>query len=253
MQPIIDYAKNDFLSFIGTLSITGVFLTFIIKATINHQFLKNIEKHRSKLMKINDKYRQELNSEIERLKHQQQRVFKDFELYTSKKHERYPEVYKYLEIAYGRIFSLRGEGRYLSFENTNRTDIETYLKSLNVTNQDTEQILNLWDKQKSIAINKLQSIRRLINYNEAYEKWIEANDFFIFNELFLSDEAAKHVRIVLDYLWEYLELLEPSFPLEPEMTRRQTELKNQILPTEREKMKVLIKQELTMAFSNTNS
>lgn len=93
----------------------------------------------------------------------------------------------------------------------------------------------------------------MINYNEAYEKWFEANGFFIFNELFLSDEAAKQVRIVMDYLWEYLELLEPSFPLEPEMTRRQTELRKTILPTEREKMKVLMKQELTSAFSNKNT
>ena len=172
MQSIIDYVKNDFLSFIGTLSITGVFLTFIIKNAITHQFGRNLEKHKSNLMKINDEYRKELNSEIEQLKHLQQRVFKDFELYTSKKHERYPEVYKNIEIAYGWISSLWGYGRDSNFENTDKTDIEEYLKSINVTNQDSQEILNLWDQQKPLAIQKLQYVRRMIKYNEKMKQMI---------------------------------------------------------------------------------
>ena len=40
---------------------------------------------------------------LEKLKFQQQKNFKDFELFTSKKHEKYPEMFLHLETAYGDI------------------------------------------------------------------------------------------------------------------------------------------------------
>jgi hypothetical protein len=253
LQSIWEFIRNDFLGFIGTISITGLILTTIIKTSINNQFSKNLEKHKSELMKVNDQYKQKLNAEIESLKHKQQRVFKDFELYTSKKHERYPELFKVIEIAYGRIFSLRGQGRYLTFENTNKTDIEGYLESKNFTHQDKERILRLWDieDRRHVAIEMIRGGMRLINYNEAFEKWNEANDSFIFNELFLSEEVSETYRNCLDLLWEYLDMLDPQGYLTPEMTRRQTELRKVILPSERTALKEQMKNELTVSFSKS--
>ncbi|MEH7076234.1 hypothetical protein [Neobacillus drentensis] len=250
-QSIWDFIKNDFLGFIGTLSITGLVLTTIIKTSINNQFSKNLEKHKSELMKVNDQYKQKLDVEIEDLKHKQQRVFTDFELYTSKKHEKYPELFKLIEKAFGNIFSLRGQGRFLTFENTNRKDIEWYLEEKNVTDQDKEEILRLWDIEEGrhVAIERIRRVMRVINYNEAYEKWQESNEYFILNDLFLSEEVSRKCRGFLDLLWEYLDMLDPNCYLTPEMTQRQSELRDDILPSQRGELKDLMKNELTVSFS----
>ncbi|WP_336474082.1 hypothetical protein [Bacillus sp. FJAT-51639] len=253
---------------------SGIGITFIVKTAISHYLSRDIEKHKSALMKINDTYRsdlmkvndehrsdlmklndvyrKELNSEIEQLKHEQQRVFKDFELYTTKKHERYPELFKYLETAYGAIFTLRGVVRELTFENTNKADIEWFLtEEVQATGKDKQEILNLWDQegQRNLAIQKLNIVKRRVRYHDANQKWVEANDFFIFNQLFLSDEVAQQCREFLNDLWEYLEGLDPSFAYDPDIASMNQELREIILPAEREAIKTLMKSELTVPFS----
>ncbi|XOI98290.1 hypothetical protein ACMX2M_20715 [Paenibacillus polymyxa] len=228
-QKTIEFLSNDFLKYIGGISVTTlvvVAIYFVLRMTTNSfitsSFNKNLESHKaeltkiinaeteqkkSELAKVNDEYRKELNTEIEKLKHEQQRALKDFELYISKKHERYPEVYKSIEIAYGAILSLHSKYRDLSFENVNKEDVKAYLEMENVTKKDTQEIMDLWVEGESNidAIKGINAVRRRIKINTAYEKWSEANDTLLFNELYLSESVSTQARTVLNKSWEYLE------------------------------------------------
>lgn len=97
---IFSYLSNDFFSFFGKISFTAgalAVLYFLLKIAAQHIFNRNIAK-----------YTGEINQELEKLKLQHQKTLKDFELYNSEKHKKYPEMYMHLETAYGsRIFAYR--------------------------------------------------------------------------------------------------------------------------------------------------
>ncbi|MET3851425.1 hypothetical protein [Paenibacillus sp. OAE614] len=276
-QQFLEFISKDATTYVGGISITTLFMgaifftsKLITNSFVNSKFNKNLENHKSDLMKINDqyrkelnkeleetksdfmkindKYKQELNADIERLKHQQQRTYKDFELYTSKKHERYPELYKNIEIAYGAILSLHGYYRDISFENTNKEDVMEYLKELRITKMDINEVDSLWPDDQSSpnqhVIKKVNSIRTLIKRNEAHEKWSEANDTLIFNELYLSEEVALQCRKLLNAMWDYLEAIEIGFEF---LVGENASTIRKELQDDKNKLKILMKAELAEA------
>lgn len=52
-------------------------------------------------------------------------MIQDFNLYTSKKHEKYPELYKLIMVADGDIKGLRGMKITLSFQEFGKEDIRS--------------------------------------------------------------------------------------------------------------------------------
>ncbi|MBP1153967.1 MULTISPECIES: hypothetical protein [unclassified Paenibacillus] len=241
----------NIFSIVGLLTVLCALIALITRLTVGNFFNKNLERHKSQLMIENDQFKKHLNSELEELKHKQQKILKDFDLYTTKKHETYPELYKCLEKAIGKIMRLKGETRFPSFENVSSEDLEDYLKSLNVTAKDKDDILQLWNNNatKNDAILRIRKVLKMISYNEAYELWHEANDFFIYNELYFSERVAGQARKLLDFLWEYLEYLEPIAPLDSEDLRAINELKTMVIPNARNELKQLLKEDLTLSFN----
>ncbi|PAF31717.1 hypothetical protein [Paenibacillus sp. 7516] len=270
-QDTIEFLIDDFLKYIGGISITALVMGaifLILKTTTNSMitssFNKNLESHKaeltkminaeteqkkSELAKVNDKFRNELNAEIEKLKHEQQRAFKDFELYISKKHERYPEVYKSIETAYGAIFSLHGKYRDLSFENVNKDDVKAYLEMEGVTKKDMQEIMDLWvdGEPNADAVMRINSVRRRIKINSAYESWSDANDTLIFNELYLSESVSEQARKVLNKLWEYLDL-EEIYGCSYEEILGGSNVREE-MKQEKEKLKNVMKTELSQVVS----
>ncbi|MEK3658194.1 hypothetical protein NSQ29_01365 [Paenibacillus sp. FSL F4-0236] len=237
-----DYIRDDFLSFFGALSLTGGLIggtLYLIKRWINQLFSKNAAK-----------YNAQLNSEIESLKHEYQKNYKDFDLYTSKKHEKYPELLKNIETALGGIMGLRGMVNRLNFKNVDAADIELYLTKLEFTNSDKNEILALWSTNKEVAIRKIEERKKYIDYYEAEQKWVDANNFFIFNQLFFSEEASIETRETLNVLFEYWNHLNPSFGIpERDERERMEELRNVLIPVRRDKLKLILKNELIKSFS----
>lgn len=268
-QAFVDFLEKDLIKYIGGISVTALVVGAIVlvlrtitNSLITTKFNKNLENHKSDLMqindkyrkimnteieesksglmKLNDKYRQELNSEIEKLKYQQQRNYKDFELYTSKKHERYPELFKSIEIAYGSVFALHGIYRDFSFENANKEDLEEYLNALGVTRRESQEVLDLWNEEgeSSDALSKFKAVRNRIKINTAHEKWSVANDTLIFNELYLSEDVSAQARVLLNLVFEYLENIYYGY-LYQDQTKRD-EMKR-----EKVKLKEIMKLELS--------
>ncbi|MEC1289063.1 hypothetical protein P9B58_02015 [Bacillus mojavensis] len=137
LENILDLIRN-FFSLIGVVSILTFIVTTGIKSGIQKGFDKFLQTHKSNLDKINDEYRanlqKEINSDIESLKHEQQKIIKRYELFTSKKHEKYPELHMLLEDAYGKIMGLTGWRKFKKFTDCNEKDLNTFFEIYNVTN-----------------------------------------------------------------------------------------------------------------------
>lgn len=234
-QNIVQYFHDDFSSFLTDFSVIAV-----IVAALGYILKKLIENKLSK----------QLNREIEELKHFQSRMLKDYDLYTSKRHLVYPEAYKSLELAFGSIMRLRGHKRSLTFENVDSSDIETFMVSKNFTSHDKSSVLALWEKDRLTAIKMIEGRIKFIEYNEAYEKWGEANDYVILNELFMSKTSADSSREFLDKMHDYWTMLDPDYPHEAvvDFQEDMKKLRGTELPQLREKLKDMFRNELTQTF-----
>lgn len=146
--------------------------------------------------------KKEINLEIEKVKLEQNQLFKNFELFIQKRHECYPELYKLFEIANGQIRQLRGNRRRLTFQNSSATDIENFMRERSFTNYDLEFILQNWDNNKPAALQILDNRLRRIEYEDASSKYIEANDYFFFNQIYLSDEVERIVNEIRNDLYD---------------------------------------------------
>ncbi|MGR6129122.1 hypothetical protein [Paenibacillus sp. SER-28] len=152
-------------------------------------------------------------------------------------------------IAYGAILSLHGKYRDLSLENVNKDDVRSYLEMEGVTKKDMQEIMDLWveDEPNVDAVMRINSVRRRIKINSAYEIWSDANDTLIFNELYLSESVSEQARKVLNKSWEYLEGVDiagASYEKILGVSNVREEMKQ-----EKEKLKNIMKTELSQLVS----
>lgn len=251
-----------FFNTLGSITFAGI-IVYGVKKYVQYGIKKTFDielaQYKSDLQKENEEHRSELTRELEGLKHRQQMLYKDFELYTSKIHETYPELYKHIETAIGFIMNLRGYGRSLNYENTDKADLQKYFEEIYMTKFDQTRILNLWEHDKEGSKKEINKTIRLIKYNEAHLKWNEANDYFIYNELFYTEEVSSNARELLDILYRYLDLLDPQFAIggDAEMIRQlqqeQKELKDKKIPEARKKLKLQLKMELSNSMLIVNN
>ena len=234
------------------LALLGFLFRTAVTNLIATYFNKSIEKYKSELTKTNDQYRNELNIQMEAFKRRQQQVFKEFELYSSKKNDKYPELYRLVETALGSIMRLQGNSRYITFENVDEKDIDEFMDSEGMTHKDKNEVLGMWSQNRDEAVNKLIKMINRLNYNEAYEKWHEVNDYLIFNTLFLTEDVVGQCRSLLDNMYEYLEWFEPLFPLGMEDFNRRSGLRDDIIPSKRNSLRTTMKKELTASFARDN-
>ncbi|RFB42528.1 hypothetical protein [Bacillus sp. dmp10] len=235
-KEIFNYLSNDFFNFFGKISFTaGAFavLYFLLKIAVQHFFNRNIAK-----------YTGEINQELEKLKLQNQKTLKDFELYNSEKHKKYPEMYMHLEAAYGHIYSLTGITKRFTFENVNEEDLNSYFTELNFTSYDTTRILELWSSDKESAKKEISSLEEKIHYGLASEKYNIANNYYIYNQLYFSKDVSDKCDDLLKDMQKYLNTLEPKYLLTSETIKKQTEYKTEILPRKRLLVRSAMKNEL---------
>ncbi|MDA2440505.1 hypothetical protein PDN50_29560 [Bacillus cereus] len=235
-KEIFSYLSNDFFDFFGRISFTAAVFTalyFLMRIAAQHIFNRNIAK-----------YTGELNQELEKLKLQHQKTLKDFELYNSEKHKKYPEMYMHLETAYGHIYSLRGITRRLTFSNVNEEDLKNYFKEMNFTSYDTARILELWNNNKDTAKKEISKLEDKLNYEIAREKWKIANTYFLCNQLYFSQNVSDKCDSLLIDMQKYLNTLEPGYILTPKITQEQTQYKDVTLPKDRDLVRSAMKNEL---------
>ncbi|MFD2328976.1 hypothetical protein ACFSR7_06910 [Cohnella sp. GCM10020058] len=188
-------------SILTSTIVTGIVVA-LFQAFYKYRADKNLEQ-----------YRQQLTQLTESLKFDLQRKIQDFNLYTIKRHETIPELFKLLLLAESNIRGLFGGRRSLTFEEFNKSDIEEYLLNRKVVRGMVEKILDLWETDKEASIDQMNSYLRVIEFSEARVSFNEAKNYFVLSELYLTDEVARLVDEFIKTLGEllvYSEFPEPG-------------------------------------------
>ncbi|QEL88498.1 hypothetical protein [Bacillus mycoides] len=201
-----------FLSVVNTL-IIGAFCTTYFKtkgknrADIEDSEELSLLKERGKNLATKEdieeitKKQEDVKAEIRKAtdKH-----LKAFELYTAKKHEYYPELYKHIELCVGKVTGLRGARQATDFNNFNKEDITRFITDKSFNELDKELILSYWDNAKPLAIHNIQFTLQRFEYQEAKESYDTAYNFYLLHRLFFSEKVsltANRLLISLYALW----------------------------------------------------
>lgn len=189
LVPVVEWVVS---AAVGS-GLTIFILRRIIGNWIKHFFDSKLADHQAALDKI---------TESERYNYQ--RLIHDFSLYSSKKHDVYPELFKLVFTAQGQIIGLMGFGYMPDFDKFRKEDVERYLSIRSILPSEQSRILNLWDVDLKTAVNELRHILRNVEIGQARSKWFEARAYFWSSSLYISERVFEQVEKVFLLLNEYL-------------------------------------------------
>jgi len=122
-----------------------------------------------------------------------QRKIQDFSLYTTKKHEKYIELYELLCIADGAISNLVGLQHNPTYEEYNKDDIKKMLLKLELQTGKIDDIFTIWDSRgKAEAIEEMREYLQLLKINAARNSLAKATNFYLMSKLYFSDDVCKY-------------------------------------------------------------
>ncbi|MCM3257031.1 hypothetical protein M3664_04450 [Paenibacillus lautus] len=157
---------------------TGI--KFFSKSYVNQQFNKLLETHKHELQML-----------MENNKFDLQRKMLDFNLFTTKKHEVYTNLYNLFLVAEGRARGIRGIGVDPFIRKYGRSEIEEYLKSLNMPSADIQSFVGNWTPENAPQIvDHIVDYLQKLEVRKAIECQQEAKNFSIYSGLYLSDNVA---------------------------------------------------------------
>ncbi|MDT8980001.1 hypothetical protein RQP50_27605 [Paenibacillus sp. chi10] len=182
------------------LSVGGAIWLFVKHTSekyIDQQFQKKIEEYKTNLQGV-----------LETKKFDLQRMMLDFNLYRSKKHEIYPELFKlFLKATYG-LNNLKNNWDFPLFQLLSKEFVERYLIEKSVGQKEIEYLTDRWLEDEEAAEEKIQDIKYAIKRLETksvkndYEVF---RNYFLEVELFLSDEGVKVIQEIIQDFDEILE------------------------------------------------
>ncbi|MDN4067415.1 hypothetical protein QYF50_05860 [Paenibacillus vini] len=169
---------------------------YFTKKRLDHEFNKRLENHKADLQNIRDYNSFDLGRRLQ-----------DFNLFTTKKHSIYPELYEFLLIAEGKL-SLLYNGiirTFPDFLNMNSEQLVVYLRENNFDiSDDLDGIINEWDNNKKELLQVLYGEIRNKEMNEARQAIIKAKNHFLFSRLYLSEEIAASLDQLTKTMLHYL-------------------------------------------------
>lgn len=185
------------MEWVGSAIVGSGLTVFILRRFadnwIKHFFDTKLADHQAVLARVSDSER-----------YNYQRLIHDFSLYSSKKHDVYPELYKLILTANGHIVGLMGFGYMPDFDKFKKEDVEAYLSTRTLLPSRQKSITDMWNIDQNTAINELRYLLRSIETGTARSKWFEARGFFFSSSLFLSEQVSEQVEKVFLLLNEYL-------------------------------------------------
>ncbi|WP_203362432.1 hypothetical protein [Bacillus sp. REN10] len=179
----------QWLKAIGIGAIILLIINKYIENRIRSKFDKELENHRNNLLKVTEKMRFDF-----------QRKVHDFSLYTNKRHEVYPEIYKHILITDSMIMRLKHQRIYLTWEGFNEEDLLEYMNNHRVPRRESDEIIRLWKFDKNASVKRLRQCLKMLEYQDA-EYQLEVFQSKVYeNELFLSEETSTYCIAIIENL-----------------------------------------------------
>lgn len=133
----------------------------LVRSAVDYQFSKKLDAHRNELAMLLEDHKHQLQQITLSETHNYQRLIRDFDLFTTKRHEIYPELYRQILKAHDIVRSLLGGDSKLTFDGYSYEDIEQYLFQIKrVPKQTATLLLDLW---KNEELGRQQAIKEIKN------------------------------------------------------------------------------------------
>ncbi|ANC77191.1 hypothetical protein ABE65_010405 [Fictibacillus phosphorivorans] len=189
----------EVLGYIASVSVLSGVLLFsiraLIKSKINSYFSTALENHKHDLSLI-----------AEHTRFDYQRKIHDFGLYSSKRHEYYPELY-------GLILRMHRNIRSFYFHSTVPTGLllsknvfTDYLSKFKISAERIDLILHLWEK----GPDSLEEIKKQIKdakLLEIFEEVNIANDYCFNYDLFFSERVSNLLEEIFLNVYRLMEII----------------------------------------------
>lgn len=195
------------------------------------------------ITKLQESVKTTFQVEMEQQKAEISRISKEYELYAVKKHEYYPELYKNIELCIERVknFELRGRfsNSHIDFLNFTKDDITVYISDKPFKPSEKELILSIWDNNRALGVRDLEYILLRIEYSEAEDIQLTAENFYYSHRLYFSDEISAIANALIHNTYALLFHLDPDsrFVTDPEYIEELREA-NKELNTEIDKLRL---------------
>lgn len=181
---------NDILvGSVGTMAVAGLLIWIFkksISAALHRDVLRDVEKLKS-----------ELELKKETIKHDLQKELFSDELLINKKHEVYARLLELVRIAHGAVANLHGISFQRTYEECDEEDLAEVLKEYKVPNGEAQKILQLFrsgrEDGKPASVNpgldEWKKYKRVLDIGTANGNVTDANNYWVINELYMSEEV----------------------------------------------------------------
>ncbi|MFP7483365.1 hypothetical protein SFC65_04330 [Priestia filamentosa] len=176
----------------GSSALVALVIQHFIKGGIKSFYDKRLEK-----------FKDEIAIYAEQRKLDFDRKLHDFSLYSSKRHELYPQLFKRVyELNYSMRFA--HDRAFLSSRFIHSLeDIEPYFKGLKISlDEDLKNYIenkqNEWEEDKDLCLKTISSVIRDALYYKAGQDLKELDEFFMGNILFFSDSVVEKTQKVVE-------------------------------------------------------
>ncbi|MFJ7554715.1 hypothetical protein ACIQXZ_12540 [Bacillus thuringiensis] len=160
---------------------------------------------------LQEQIKQEFQLKMEQHKTELSKLSKEFELYTAKKHEYYPELYKNIALCISKVQALRGFRRVIDFRRLNEGDIVKYMEDKSFNESDKQLVLSDLSSDKELAIKNLELVLLRIEYTEAENSYIAANNFYLLQRLYFSPRVSSITEDILSEIYKLWINYDPDF------------------------------------------
>lgn len=240
-----------------TISITSLVIGIGISiwAIFNHYTQKRIEHNFNQRL---EEQRSQLQIQLESKKFDFQRMGYDFNLYRTKRHEVYPEMYKLMMIAIHELKVVVHQWSFPQFGTFTKEGLCSYLETRSVREEKIKELTSNWGSVSLIEEHFIYEIK-MAEWNRLRQKFIDANEFFWSTEIYLSEAVTKCGRLLIasgDLIFQGLawDILERSYNLNVENLKDRPDIDSsqlyKIILEKGDEIKALIKKELSIADYN---
>ncbi|MDI3089996.1 hypothetical protein QJ133_02240 [Priestia megaterium] len=239
----------------------------ILKKGVAHQFNKKMqeikEKHDKALADIGHEYNKQLSEfnaaiakESDKRQQDFQRKIHDFSLYSTKRHEIYPELFKKLHKLNSQLNNFESKAFLEMHMLQSKAELIIYLKEIGVdlnerfTNQ-IEKIYAEYDKHKNLQISfqQFNHVFRLHLTAELAKEYNVLNMFYSESLLYLSENVAIRIdKIIYGIAYLISPDMRTDFPRDVDVPALKQEITDKI-----DELKQLLKKELAVGdYSHLN-
>ncbi len=201
---VISIGGSVTLSLVGVFSFWQWWLKKKISVRVNEETQKNLSRFQHALDTKLEDHKSALQRVASETQFDYQRRIQDFNLYTSRKHEIYPEVYKKIFEAESNLLQIYGVKYYPDFNQWSISEIEQNLSEFHVPQGHLTRIIQMWNTNKQNAIQELIKIYNEIEKNRAYNSFDAAKNTWLLSSLYLSKIANKLCEILFQKLASYM-------------------------------------------------